>query len=363
MKFTFRGAAAVLLLPLASALIAGCAMTATDLPLPGGGISGETYQLTAIFDEALNLPFKAQVKLNGVRVGQVTEIRADDYTAKVTFKVSESVKLPTGTTAELRQATPLGDVFVSLNPPKTKSAAPTSTADFLVDGQTIGPESTAAAATVEDLLGALSMLVNGGGLNQLGTIVREGNLALEGHGEQFQHLLGELNTTVTTLNRRTGEIDRVLDSAASLSALAARRRATIDSALRDFTPAIKVLIGETDRFTRAMQSLGRLSQTTDQLAVQAGDDLVAVVQNLGPILDGFADLKGKLAPTLHTVLEFGEVWAIATKGEAITGDARITGVANIPGLDGTPPGPEDAARGAASVLASLARLISELQTR
>ena len=78
----------------------------------GSGSGG--YKLTAVFANALNLPMKAKVKLAGADVGQVESMVARNYTAVTTLRISDGVQLPRGSTAELRTATPLGDVFVAL---------------------------------------------------------------------------------------------------------------------------------------------------------------------------------------------------------------------------------------------------------
>uniref|UniRef100_UPI001C2412B5 MlaD family protein n=1 Tax=Nocardia noduli TaxID=2815722 RepID=UPI001C2412B5 len=103
----FAIAAVALTLP-----VTGCSASLDRLPLPSPGLNSSAYTLTATFSNALNLPAKAKVKLNGADVGQVESMTARDYTAVVTMRIRDGIRLPVGTTAELRSATPLGDVFV-----------------------------------------------------------------------------------------------------------------------------------------------------------------------------------------------------------------------------------------------------------
>ena len=74
-------------------------------------------RLTAVFSNALNLPASAKVKLAGADVGELESMVARNYTAVTTLRIMDGVRLPKGSTAELRSATPLGDVFVALKPP------------------------------------------------------------------------------------------------------------------------------------------------------------------------------------------------------------------------------------------------------
>ena len=128
-----------------SVTTASCATSGiSSLPLPAPGVGSGGYTITAIFSNALNVPADAKVKLAGADVGQMASMVARNYTAVTTLRIMDGVRLPKGSTAELRSATPLGDVFISLRPP---ADAP-SDAPLLQNGDTIGLESTTAAATV-----------------------------------------------------------------------------------------------------------------------------------------------------------------------------------------------------------------------
>ena len=120
----------------------------SSLPLPAPTVGSGGYRLTAVFSNALNLPASAKVKLAGADVGQMETMVARNYTAVTTIRIMDGVRLPQGTTVELRSATPLGDVFIALKPPAGASA----TTPLLKDGDTIGLDSTTAAATVESVL-------------------------------------------------------------------------------------------------------------------------------------------------------------------------------------------------------------------
>nr|WP_245645239.1 MCE family protein [Pseudonocardia acaciae] len=330
----------------AGTALAGCSVAATDLPLPGGAVEGETYRLTAVFADALNLPDGAHVKLNGDDIGRVRRIEAVDYTARVGMDVRTDVPLPKGTTAELRQATPLGEVFVALHPP----AAP-GPGRPLRDGDVIGLPDTAAAASVEDLLASLSSVVNGGGLVQLQTIVHELNDALDGRAATTGHLLGQGHDTLATLNARTQDIDRVLESTRRLTATLRARSDTVDAAFADLTPGIATLADQTDAFTRALGSAGRLADTGDRLIDAGGRDLRALIRDLGPVLDGFAQTKPYLGPSLRSVISFGKIVERITKGESGAMNAEVTllPLISLPRPGDNLPGPDDLVDGGRSL--------------
>src|SRR5205085_9538658 len=102
--------------------------------------------------------------------------------------------------AQVRRSSLLGEWFVELSPPAEKPAAAQ-----LADGATIGLTRTAQTAPVEEVLGALSLLLTNGGVPQLNTIVEELNAAFDGRGPQFRSLLHQLDTFVTELDDNKGD--------------------------------------------------------------------------------------------------------------------------------------------------------------
>lgn len=327
----------------AAALCSGCGVSAADLPLPAAGLGGQSYRLTAVFADALNLPDGAHVTIDGDEVGRVRDISTRDYTARVELEVRQDITLPVGTTAELRQATPLGEVFVALHPAERAAGASTPTA-VLREGDVIGLADTEASATVEDLLSSLSALVNGGGLAQVQTIVRELNTATEGRAPQIAHLLGQTRQTLSTLNERTADIDRVLAASQRLATVLRGRHDSIDTAFDDLTPGIAELAEQTDRFSTALRTAGEVSDTGADLVRRADDDLRAAAKDLGPVLDGFAATRPVLGTSLRDIVTFGKVFELFTRGESASAggaDVSLLPLIAVPAPGDRPPGPED----------------------
>lgn len=94
---------AVLIAATVAVSTAGCStsgLASLPLPHPGSGKGG--YTITAVFANALNLPAYAKVRLAGADVGQMKDIVARDYTAVAQLSINEGVRLPKGSTVELR---------------------------------------------------------------------------------------------------------------------------------------------------------------------------------------------------------------------------------------------------------------------
>lgn len=242
-------------------VMTGCAAGLDSVPLPSPGAGGPTYNLNAVFTDALNLPAKAKVRLYGADIGEVTSIEAQDFTAKVAMKIRKDVPLPVGSTAELRAATPLGDVFLQIRPPGEQDQA--ATGPMLRPGDTIPLADTASAPTVEELLNSLAMLVNGGAIRALTTDVNGAGRAVGGRGEKLAGLITETNQFLSKMSARSAQLDASLRSTSNMAAEVANHQQSLDSALSAGGPALAVI---SDNTTRIMDVVDNVARITRQLA-------------------------------------------------------------------------------------------------
>ncbi|MEL0068237.1 MAG: outer membrane lipid asymmetry maintenance protein MlaD [Gammaproteobacteria bacterium] len=106
----------------------------------------ETYSVTAHFDNIGGLRVKSPVKMGGVLIGRISDIRLDKKTLSpvVTMAIfSEYNELPTETSASILTAGLLGEQFMSLSPGGDDL--------FLMDGYRI--YDTQSALVIEELIG------------------------------------------------------------------------------------------------------------------------------------------------------------------------------------------------------------------
>lgn len=247
-------------LALAGWLATGCAtegLASLPLPAPGSGSGG--YTITAVFSNALNLPANAKVKLAGADIGEMESMVARNYTAVTELRIMDGVRLPQGSTAELRSATPLGDVFVSIRPPAGDVAVD---APLLRNGDTIGIESTRAAATVESLLSSAAILVNGGAVRNFTNIINGLGKATGDQGHAFGTLIAKTNRTLATLNARSDQLSTAMTETSHLVDQLAAKNDAIGELMAAASPATETLAEHTTQITDLVVQIG---DTTDQL--------------------------------------------------------------------------------------------------
>src|SRR5690349_6210353 len=180
------------------------ACEATDLPLPGSPVDKDhSISLTVEFDDVLNLVPRSPVKVNDVTVGEVVDLKRVGWHAEAVLRVQDDVELPAEVTADIRQTSLLGEKYVALLP--ADPAAPAG-AGRLKDGTRVPLSATGRNPELEEVLGALSFLLNGGGVGQLATITRELNAVFDGRQDRMRHLLRELRTLVGGLDDQKQDI-------------------------------------------------------------------------------------------------------------------------------------------------------------
>jgi phospholipid/cholesterol/gamma-HCH transport system substrate-binding protein len=281
--------------------LSGCEFDgAYDLPLPGSPVDEDnSFEVKADFEDILNVVPRSPVMVDDVTVGEVTEVERAGWHARITLRVRDDVVLPDNAIAEIRQVSLLGEKYVALEAP---ADAPSK--GRLGDGDTIDMADTGRNPEVEEVLGALSMLLSGGGVAQLGTITEELNEVMSGRTDRLRGLLGNLENVVGTLDEQKADIVNALDSLNNLTATLNRERETIQDALDVTGPAVEVLADQHDELIDMLGSLDRLGVVGTRVIRASKDDLLASLWHLSPILGQLEKAGDELAPGLNLLVSF-----------------------------------------------------------
>src|SRR4051794_9134161 len=319
----------------AAVLVSGCKFNgAASIPLPGGQGSGKgAYQVTVEFTDVLDLVPQSAVKVDDVTVGSVKSIDLNHYTARVVVSVNKNVVLPENTRASLRQTSLLGEKFVSLDRPADEEST-----GRLRNGATIGLDRTTRNAEIEEVLGALSLVLNGGSLEQLQVINRELVLALKGREDSVRDLFTQLDTFIGGLDKQKQDIVRALDGMDRLTARLAAQRQTLSTALRDIPPGLSVLADQRAQLTQVLTGLNRLGDVATRVIHQSQQNTVADLRALEPILTQL-NAAGKDLPDsleLLTTYPFPRTVDEGIKGDYanlfVTADINLVGAGTNTGI-------------------------------
>ena len=293
-------AAATLLLALA-----GCS-TGPDLynlPLPGGAdVGANPIRITADFPDAVDLVPQSSVKVENIAVGRVDSIKLnpDGRSARVVLLVRRNLGLPQGTTARLQQTSLLGEKYVALIRP----ASPAPGAEPLRSGDNIPIGDTSQVAEVEQVLGALSLVVNEGGVGKFQEISRELSKISDGRTGEIRGFLNNMKVFVGGLNARKGAITAALDSVARLSTTLNSDKAKIANALKGLSPGMQVLVDQRQDLVKMLTALDKLSDVSVRTLNVSQKDMTEDMKLLEPILRELAASGDSLPNSLELLLTY-----------------------------------------------------------
>ncbi len=317
-----------------AALVVGCALLVSGCgfkglygaPLPGGAdLGSHPYTVTIYFANVLDLVPQSTVKVNDVAVGRVETVklssatddsgekRLNGWTAKVKISVNGDVQLPANARAAVQITSLLGEKYVALKQPVDKPAD-----TKLANGSVIPITRTGSAPEVEEVLGALSLLLNGGGLQQIRVITTELNKALDGNQAAVRDLLAQLNTFVGTLNNQKQDIFNALDSVDRLTKTLNANRKTIEQTLDTMPQALEVLKNERTKFVTLLTSVANLGSVATRVITETQQNLVAGLKSLAPALEQLTAAGSDLPQALKIMGTFP--FPIGTTLNAVKGD-------------------------------------------
>lgn len=289
----------------AVALLSGCGMGGGlyDTPLPGGAdVGADPITITADFEDVVDLVPQSSVKVDQIDVGRVSDIELNDdgRSARVTLVIRGDLDLPAATTARLQQTSLLGEKYVALVRPDGSSA----TSDELDDGANIGLAGTSQVAEIEQVLGAMSMVINGGGIGKFQEISRELQQVSDGRPEEIREFLRTTDTFVTGLNSRKSAITGALDGLAALSTTLEGDTDKIETALEGLSPGMQVLVDQRDQLVDMLGALERLSRVSVRTLNASQKDMVEDLKLLEPILANLAEAGDALPNSLELLLTY-----------------------------------------------------------
>lgn len=267
--------------------VTGCAYHGLNsLPLPGtvGRGPGATVYHVEISNVGTLEP-NSPVLINDVVVGSVKAMAVKDWHADVEVSIRPDVVVPANAVAIVGQTSLLGSMHLALSPPVGQVPR-----GRLGPGATIGLNRSSSYPSTEQTLSSLSTVVNGGGFGQIGDVIHNFSVALNGRGPEVRQLLTRLDDFVGVLANQRDKINASIDSLNRLAATFAGQRDVLDRALKQIPPALDVLIQERPRITTALEKLGTFSATAHRLVHDTQADLVKNLQNLAPALQALADV-------------------------------------------------------------------------
>ena len=277
-------------------LLAGC-----------GSSSDERPDVVAFFQDVGDLVEGAQVQVNDVEIGRVSQIelvtQGGDLVAEVSMQVDDGEGVPsTDLRAVVRQTSLLGEQFVQLVPAASGGAV-------VSDGPVEIPvELTERRVDVETFLGDLAAFVGGGGLEDLNRFTHAQAVILEDRGRRFGQTLEELELFTGVLADRSLDIGAAIDSLASASGTLAANKQRLDRFLDSLDEANQLLAEQGGELGRLFSSLRRFGTVSARFLSRNEGAIGRQFRALKPILAGVAGAEGELRRDIVQLRTFFELF-------------------------------------------------------
>lgn len=185
------------------------------------------FRVAAEFERGVGLYPGSPVRLQGIDVGEITDIKNERGIVAVEMRLEEGTKLPADARAMIVPLSLLGERYVQLGPTYDGGAT-------LGNGDVIPVERTAVPAEIDELLEGFEDFLKDLNPDTVSSVVTNLAEIVEGQGEQLNELLGNAAGTVELLATESDELTDITQSLAQLTATLESRSRTLTSLIKNY---------------------------------------------------------------------------------------------------------------------------------
>jgi phospholipid/cholesterol/gamma-HCH transport system substrate-binding protein len=236
------------------------------------------------------LPVGGDVKIRGVLVGIIADIRLDaDGRAVVDLRLNDGLALPVNTAAEIRSKTIFGQKWVELLPPEGESAEATLTA-----GSVIPDERTTEPLELERALQLGHNLLSEIPLEDLSTIFNSLARGFVGQEDDARRAIDRGLTALRAVNSREGDLDLALRQLAEFSEWLNDNDESLLSFMQSIDSANRALVGAAPELRSNLQSVPAFLDRFAAFQEQTEEDLGILVAEGARVAEALAARSDRL---------------------------------------------------------------------
>lgn len=248
----------------------------------GSGAGTRTYQ--ALFTDVTGLVEGDGVRISGVKVGEVTDVRVvERRTARVTFTVRDDRRLPRSATAAVKYLNMVGQRYVALD------RGSGDLGGTLAAGATIPLSRTTPALDLTLLFNGFKPLFEGlspKDVNDLaGSIVQ----VLQGEGATVDSLLEHVGSLSETVAAKDEVIGQVVDNLTTVLDTLNDREDHFDDLVVTLRDLVTGFNDDREPLGEAVEAMGDLTTATAGLLEDGRAPLKEDIRELGRLSDGLGE--------------------------------------------------------------------------
>ncbi|MFD8570072.1 MCE family protein [Streptomyces sp. NPDC057694] len=275
-------------------LVTALATTVLGLSIANSGVNTDTRSYKALFTDVTGLIDGDGVRISGVKVGEVTDVRVvDRRTAQVTFTVEKDRTLPGTTTAAVKYLNMVGQRYVSLERGTGAAGAD------LGPGDTIPLDHTTPALDLTLLFNGFKPLFEGlspSDVNDLaGSIVK----VLQGEGGTVDSLITHVGSLTQTVAAKDKVIGEVIGNLTDVLSTINTRESQFDDLVTTLQQLVSGFNEDREPLGQAVAAMGDLTTVTAGFLKDTRAPIKGDIQQLGRL----SDQLGKGIPQIQNFLD------------------------------------------------------------
>ncbi|MER5833205.1 MCE family protein [Streptomyces sp. NPDC002130] len=227
---------------------------------------------------------RADVKLRGLLVGEVREVRADGTkaTLDIALKPEHVARIPSDVHARLLPKTLFGEKYVDLIAPRGSSARPIRAGDVITQDRTrVGIE-------VQQLLNDLLPLLRTVQPGKLNATLSAFATALDGRGDRIGDNLTRVEAYLRRLNPHLPSLKEDIARFADVAEVYGDAAPDLMEILRNTVTTSRTIVEQKDRLAAALTTTATTAGTAEDFLDANGDRLITLGRVSRPTLDLFA---------------------------------------------------------------------------
>ncbi|MEU5086126.1 MCE family protein [Streptomyces sp. NPDC021356] len=321
-----------LLKSLVFVIVTALATTVLALSVANRGVGDGTRSYKALFTDVTGLVDGDSVRVSGVKVGEVTDVRVvNRRTAQVTFSVRDDRTLPRSTTAAVKYLNMVGQRYIALD------RGSGDVGGTLASGGTIPLDRTAPALDLTLLFNGFKPLFEGlspKDVNELaGSIVQ----VLQGEGGTVDSLIRHIGSLSTTVAAKDQVIGAVVKNLNTVLTTLNEREAGFDDLVDTLRRLVSGFNADRKPLGRAVAAMGDLTTVTAGLLQDGRAPLKQDIRELGRLSGNLGDATGQienfLAKSPDKMTALARLSSYGSWFNLYLCEARVSGVSTSDGSE------------------------------
>lgn len=254
--------------------------------------------ITAEFTRAVGVYEGSDVRVLGVKVGEITSVKPKGKVVEVGLRVDQEYPIPADASAIVIPPSIVADRYVQLAPAYTGGAQ-------LESGARLGPDRTVVPLELDEVYESLDEFAGALGEDEsLGEAIETAKKNLKGNGKELGETLDNLGEVSETLNEHSDDLWGTVDNLAEFTEMLAESDAEVEV----FNEQLA------DVSTQLSDERGTLSKALRELAVALADIGKFVEDNADKLtesVDKLSDLSGVFARQQESLINIFDYAPVA----------------------------------------------------